>query len=285
MKFPPRRPRSLIYRLFRAVLVGVVLGIGGMAACQHKLIYLPAKYPQGEVAAFLKSGGQRLDYITSQGKQAAWFIPAEGGAVPEHVWILCVGNADLAMNYSEIQTDSDLAKDAFVLFDYPGYGECEGSPNPDRIRESFKALGPMITERCGLPAGSLADRGLIFGHSLGAAAGLIAAEEYGIERAVLISPFTSTMEMSQVMLHIPVGFLVTHRFDNHKTLASLVARGGHAWIFHGEEDHIIPIRMGRQLATECGASATFTAVKNAGHNDLLALDWPEVRSAMQAARK
>lgn len=285
MKSSPRRPRSLIYRLFRAALLGVVLGIGGLAACQGRLIYLPSKYPPGVAERFVKSGGVRLDYVTSQGRQTAWLIPAEGGAVPEHVWILCVGNADTALNYDGIQSDAELTKDAFVLFDYPGYGACEGSPNPGRIRESFQNLGPIITERCGLPSGSLADRGLIFGHSLGAAAGLIAAEEYGIKRAVLISPFTSIMEMSQVMLHIPVGFLVTHRFDNHKTLASLVARGGHAWIFHGEEDQIIPFRMGEQLATESAASATFTAVKNAGHNDVLEREWPEVRAAMLAARK
>ncbi len=285
MKSSAHRPGSLICRLDRAVLAGVVLGIGGLAACQHKLIYLPSKYPPGQPEAFARSGGSRMDYLTSQGRQTAWFLPAKGVPVPEHVWIVCGGNADLALNYSGIQSEAELTKDAFVLFDYPGYGACGGSPDPDRIRESFQVLGPMITDQCGLPARSLADRGLIFGHSLGAAAGLIAAQEYGIRRAVLISPFTSMMEMGKVILHLPVGFLVTHRFDNRRTMAGLAARGGHVWIFHGEEDRIIPLRMGHQLATESGTAATFTAVKDAGHNDVLNLAWPEVRAAMEAARQ
>ncbi|MES2709274.1 MAG: hypothetical protein V4726_21940 [Verrucomicrobiota bacterium] len=285
MKIRSIRRRSLLYRLSRAVVLGVVLGLGGLTACQHKLIYLPAKYPPETVKFFEKSGGTRLEFTTSQGKQTAWFSPAAGGAVPEHVWIVCAGNADLALNYAEIQGEGGFEKDAFVFFDYPGYGGCGGSPNPDRIRESFKALGPMITERAQLPAGALAERGIIFGHSLGAAAGLIAAEEYGIRRAVLISPFTSLMEMTRVVLHAPLGFLVRHRFDNHQTLASLMARGGHAWIFHGDEDRIIPMRMSQELAAESGTGVTFKAVKGAGHNDVLPHGWAEIQSAMEAARK
>lgn len=281
----PVRRRPLIYRLSRAVLLGVVLGLGGMTACQHKLIYLPTKYPPETLKFFGKNGGSRLEFTTSQGKQTAWFSPAREGRTPEHVWIVCAGNADLSLNYAELQDEGGFGKDAFVFFDYPGYGECAGSPNPDRIRESFKALGPLITGRCQLPDGALADRGIIFGHSLGAAAGLIAAEEYGIKRAVLLSPFTSLMEMTKVVLHAPLGFLVRHRFDNHKTLASLVARGGHAWIFHGDEDRIIPIRMSGELAAESGGAATFQPVKGAGHNDMMVHGWTAVQAAMEAARK
>lgn len=283
----PAGRRSLIYRLSRAVLLGLVLGLGGMTACQHKLIYLPTKYPPETLKFFERNGGSRLEFTTSQGKQTAWLSPAKDGKPPERVWIVCAGNADLALTYAELQLQETggFEKDAFVFFDYPGYGECSGSPNPDRIRESFKALGPLITERCQLLAGALADRGIIFGHSLGAAAGLIAAEEYGIRRAVLLSPFTSLMEMTKVVLHAPLGFLVRHRFDNHKTLASLLARGGHAWIFHGDNDRIIPMRMSQELAAESGTGVTFQTVKGAGHNDMMVHGWTAIQAAMEEARK
>lgn len=276
---PPVRRRSLLYRLSRAVVVGVVLGLGGLTACQQKLIYMPAKYPPETLRFFGKHGGIALEFTTGQGKQTAWLSPAKEGHPPERVWIVCAGNADLSLNYAELQAEGGFEDDAFVFFDYPGYGECAGSPNPDRIRESLKALGPLITGRCGLPAGALAERGIVFGHSLGAAAGLIAAEEYGIRRAVLLSPFTSLMEMTKVVLHANLGFLVRHRFDNHKTLAGLMARGGHAWIFHGDEDRIIPMHMSQELAAESGSGVTFQTVKGAGHNDMLVNGWTAIQAA------
>lgn len=277
--------RSLLYRLCRAAVIGAAAGLGGLTACQHKLIYLPSKYEPGVVRSFELAGGQRLEFTTSQGRQTAWLQPAADGAVPEHVWIVCGGNASLALDYSFLHDEPGLKGDAFVYFDYPGYGICEGSPNPDRIRESLDALGPMITERCRLPAGALAERGLVFGHSLGAAVTLMAAEKYGIRRAVLIAPFTSTMEMTRVLFPVSLGWLVTHRFDNHRTLASLMARGGHAWIFHGDSDTVIPVRMGRGLAAESGAGVTFMEVKDAGHNNMLDRAWPDIEAAMKAARK
>ena len=171
-----------------------------------------------------------------------------------------------------------------VFFDYPGYGLCQGKPHPKAIRESLKMAGPLITERCQLPAGSLAGRGIVWGHSLGAAAGLIAAEEYDIRRAVLLSPFTSTMDMAKVAFGVPLGFLVTHRFDNEARLAGLIQRGGQAWILHGAGDEVIPVAMGRQLAVGGGNAVHFQEIPLAQHNSLMRDALASIITAMESAR-
>jgi pimeloyl-ACP methyl ester carboxylesterase len=279
------KPARPLTRIARTLLLIIVAGLGILSACQSRFIYFPNPYPPKQITAFLQAGGERLDFTTSQGRQTAWLRLPRDRAAPERVWIVTAGNGSIALDFDDLPDQAKLSRDAFVFFDYPGYGECGGKPHPAAIRESLKTAGPIIVGHCHLPAGSLATRGIVWGHSLGAAAALIAAEEYGIRQAVLLSPFTSTMAMTKVTLGVPLGFLVTHRFDNEARLASLLQRGGHAWIFHGSEDEVIPVTMGRQLATQGAQSVTYQEIPGGYHNSLMQDAAKEVIQAMIAARE
>lgn len=282
------KPARPLTRMVRTFAVTLVAGLGLLSACQSRFIYFPSAYPPEQTAAFLKWGGERIDYSTSEGKQTAWLRRPEGGAAPERVWIVSAGNGSTALDFAGLPEQADLPRDAFVFFDYPGYGLCQGKPHPDTIRESLKTLGPLITERLQLPplpAGGLAAQGVVWGHSLGAAAALLAAEEFGIRRAVLLSPFTSTMAMAQVQFRLPLGFLVTHRYDNEARLAGLTQRGGRAWILHGADDEVIPVGMGRQLAGGGGRAVSFQEIPGGRHNTLMRDALPGIAAAMTAARK
>ena len=278
------KPARPLTRIARTSAVTVIAGLGFLSAGQSRFIYFPSPYPPGQTASFLSGGGQRLDFTTGQGHQTAWLHLPAGGAAPERVWIVTAGNGSIALDFSDLPEQAGLKRDAFVFFDYPGYGACEGKPDPKAIRESLAVAGPLITERCQLPAGSLASRGIVWGHSLGAAAALIAAEEYGIRKAVLLSAFTSTMDMTKVMLGVPLGFLVTHRFDNRARLASLIQRGGHAWILHGTADEVIPVALGHALARSGGAAVSWQEIPGASHNNLMQQALRPVTAAMAAAR-
>jgi pimeloyl-ACP methyl ester carboxylesterase len=84
---------------------------------------------------------------------------------------------------------------------------------------------------------------------------------------------------------VPLGWLVTHRFDNRAGLASLGQRGGHAWVFHGTDDEVIPVRMARLLTSEAGPTANFEEIPGGRHNNLLETGFRPIGAAMQAARK
>ena len=172
-----------------------------------------------------------------------------------------------------------------MLVDYPGYGVSEGAPSPSSIVENLRKAVPLAAQAAGFPLGEMGSRGLVFGHSLGAAAALLAAEEFQVKRAVLLAPFTSTMEMTGVVVHLPLGWIVRHRYDNRARLASLARRGGHAWIFSGSDDGIVPVTMGRELSVELGRNGTFHEVPGGGHNDLLKKAQSEIQQAMREARK
>ena len=279
------KPARPLVRILRTTAVTVLAGLGILSACQSRFIYFPNPYPPEQITAFLQEGGERIDFTTGEGKQTAWLRRPAGGVAPDRVWIVTAGNGSVALDFAGLPEQSGISRDAFVFFDYPGYGLCQGKPHPRAIRESLRVAGPLITERCQLAAGGLAGRGIVWGHSLGAAVALIATEEYGIRRAILLSPFTSTMDMTKVAFGVPLGFLVTHRFDNETGLADLVKRGGQAWILHGADDEVIPVAMGRQLAAGSGSAVEFQEIPAARHNTLMQDAPGAITAAMEAARR
>lgn len=275
---PRFRPLLILARL---LLVLALL----LVCCQHKLIYFPRPYSPAMPAAFLKQGGIKIEARTGQGRQVAWLAKPVGGKPAAHLWIVCGGNGTLALELEDVMRDLPAMGDAVLYFDYPGYGECEGASTPGRLRDSLKALVPLAADACGIKREELATRGIVFGHSLGASVALIAAGEFGMKRAVLLSAFTSSMDMASRVIGLPLGFLVTHRFDNVKAMQGMIARDGKIWLLHGADDEIIPIAMGRKLSVVAPQSTTYTELPGVGHNDIFDVAPHAVSAAIFAARE
>lgn len=156
-----------------------------------------------------------------------------------------------------------------MLVDFPGYGDCEGSPNPQRIRESFATVVPLACRAIHWPDHPDPNRLRFFGHSLGSAACWIAASEFKIQRGVLLAPFTSTMDMTRMVTGLPLGWLVWHRFDNAARLAEVALRGpGHVIILHGTSDVVIPLAMSRALAGQQSTLVHLREIAGGRHNSI-----------------
>ncbi len=277
--------------LFRRLLrVAVVLGDVALlpwvllVSCQSKLIYFPRPYGAGAAEDWARaSGGRIVNYETSQGRQRA-FLQGELEK-PRNLWVVCGGNGTVALEWSQWMESHAPKDDAYLLVDYPGYGDCGGKPSPGHIRESLKTLIPQAAKELGLTDGSgkpEAGRLRFFGHSLGAAVALMAASEFEIQRGVLLTPFTSTMDMSQAMTGLPLGFAVWHRFDNTERLAELAKRGpGKVVILHGDDDESIPVEMGRALAAGQKDVVRLVEIPGGRHNTLQETNTGDVVSAMR----
>jgi uncharacterized protein len=274
--------RSRILRLLIPVALVALVPMGLLVGCQSKLIYFPRPYPVGAAAEWReKTSGKTVDFQTSQGRQRAFL---QGNLkTPRHLWVVCGGNGTVALDWSDWLLEHAPDEDAWLLVDFPGYGDCEGSPSPARIRETFRTGLPVAFREIGWESAK-PGRLRFFGHSLGSAACLIASSEFGIQRGVLISPFTSTMEMSRVVTGLPLGFLVTHRFDNEARLDELVARGpGKVIILHGTDDEVIPISMGRELAESHPGTVQLKEIQGGRHNTIQSEHTEIVRNALHGA--
>lgn len=254
-----------------AVFIAAGTGVGALAllcGCQSKLIYFPRSYPAGVVENWSRqTHGQRVTVRTSAGSQTAFL---QGNLHdPRRLWIVCGGNGTVALDWAEFLSRYAPAEDAYLLVDFPGYGESEGKADPARIGETLRSMLPAAVARIGWKS-SDPGRMRVFGHSLGAAAVLMAAAESGISRGVLLSPFTSTMEMTKHLLGVDLGFLVFHRFDNQARLKEITGkyRAARFIAIHAENDDIIPAAMSRELAAKFPRNVEFRAISDGGHNEI-----------------
>ena len=146
-----------------------------------------------------------------------------------------------------------------VVVEYPGYGDSEGSPSV----ESFFEAARVAAERARALAG---DRPLVaVGSSLGSFPATYLAAEGVVSRLLLRAPPTSIAAAGQRSYpFLPVRWLLRHRFDN---LALAPDVSCPVLVIHGDQDTIVPVAMGRQLA-EAFPNGEFVGAEGYGHNDL-----------------
>ncbi|WP_395751336.1 alpha/beta fold hydrolase [Prosthecobacter sp.] len=275
---------SLWNRVLRIVAIIVLTPVIFLLSCQSRLIYFPNPYRNEYETALQKARGARIRFTTSQGRQTAFYIPPHSppsSGLPPTLWLCFAGNGSLALDWLSHTSGWDTHQ-AYLLIDYPSYGECEGEPTPYRIRESSKAAVAALAAHLQTTQEELHPRLAVLGHSLGAAAALMAADDLDVCRGVLLSPFTTMTEMGRIVLGWPLCYLNRHRFDNQQTLGRVAARPGARFvIFHGGDDEVIPVRMGRELSQAHPQVVTFHEIPGGHHNDLLETDSPQVGRAMQ----
>jgi uncharacterized protein len=268
----------LLFRLACFTLLGSLLLVVG---CQSKLIYFPRPYSNEALAKLQPPQDTTLTWQTDEGSQQGFLckrVPE-----PQRLWIVCAGNGSLALDLRSWLQKNTPATDACFFFDYPGYGKCTGSPTPGRIRESLRQGVPQALQELGWSLERDRHRLAVFGHSLGSANALQAADLFHIQRGVLLSPFTTMMDMAQHVLRVPLGPLVVHRFDNRRSLANLQEHTPEASfaVFHGTEDEVIPIGQSRTLVSEFPRSYRLTEVPGGRHNNLLDSAGPAIAAALR----
>lgn len=148
-----------------------------------------------------------------------------------------------------------------VLFvEYPGYGLAKGETTEASIYFAAKrALDEL--QRLGISKSQIT----LVGQSLGSAVAIeMARGGYG-SKLVLISPFTSMVDMVKRFAPVlPVSALVKDRFEN---LAKAPEVPLETIVIHGSKDGLVPVSMGRELA-EAIPNARFVEIEGGTHNDL-----------------
>ena len=267
----------------RPILIGLFGFTGCLFSIQHKLIWSPQHYG-AEYKEMLPKRAVELRYSTTQGKQCVLYIPPRKGSAgpPARLWVLCGGNGSLALDWTNLVLEDPNRQDGFLLIDYPGFGNCEGSAEPGSISESMeKAMTELATHLHTTP--DELDRRLnVLGHSIGCAVVLEFACRHPVHRVVLLAPFTSLRDMAQKRVGWPLCYLLLHNFDNRARLGQLAGRPEppRVAIFHGKKDEVIPERMGRELANMYPKMIMFHEVPEASHNSIADDAEMEIYSAM-----
>jgi uncharacterized protein len=263
------RNRSFARKVVRAALGVCLLLIVAIAILyfrQHSMVYHPRSYDESYAYA-LPGDGVEINYTVSGAKYSAYYLP-DGKSPPKRIWLAFCGNGSLALDWTSILRDYPWNGDAFLLIDYPGYGKNGGYATIASTRASAEAALKALAERLHRTEDQLSLCAI--GHSLGSAVTLDFAARHKMERIVLIAPFTTLREEAATLVGGWVSRLLIESYDNRANLTETMKVNPNAQvaIFHGTDDEVIPVRMGRELSREF-SFVKFFAVENADHVSVL----------------
>ena len=237
---------------------------------QHSMVYHPRPYGAGYAQA-LPANGEEIPYTMPFGRQTAFYIPArKNGRFPSRLWVAFCGNGSLALDWTTILAGYPNSHDAFLLVDYPGYGKCQGYATIASMRVSSDAALKTLTKRLALSEEEMESRLCTVGHSLGSAVAIDFGSRHRVQRVVAIAPFTTLREEAARVISSPLSHLLIESYDNRAGIAEIRKRNPEAKIaiFHGTNDEVIPVRMGRELAQKFPI-IDFFPVEGANHVTVL----------------
>ncbi len=292
----------LAIRFLLCVLVAVALFIAWIYFRQDRMIYHPRPYRDDHLAMIPRDAIQ-LDYKISCGTQTAWYVPPRSssippGQLPDRLWILSGGNGSLALFWGDVVHASPDGEAGYLMFDYPGYGHCEGEPSPDSMAESGDAALQALAAHLDTTLENVKNtRVRLLGHSLGAGVALAFAQRHNVDRVVLIAPFTSLRAMADKAVSPWLGWLLRHNFDNLTALTNLSQRAPQPRVIvtHGTLDNVIPVEMSRRMKEQLPNLVEYIEIPGANHESILdgieaymAAELPQpvtsLKQAKQAAR-
>ena len=261
---------SILWLLVRTLAAVVAIVAALLLLFQDRLIYFPRRMKSEVARARAEQEGlELLEFTTDSGIQLAYFCPPPEGEL-ERLWLVFGGNGQIALDWVDFCRRHAQPGRGYLLVEYPGYGANEGSPAPDRIAAVARAANAAFVGRYGAPPRTAA-----LGLSMGGASALAAAADLGIERIVVAACFTDMLTMAKRTVGWPLNHLLRHRFDNVASLARLESTGARVTLLHGDQDELIPVEQGRELAERFATIVEYEELTGADHNDVLWFD-PEL---------
>jgi uncharacterized protein len=191
------------------------------------------------------------------GRIHAWWWPKEGA---EGAVLYCHGNAgNLSHRAQAIADWRKQLNHSVLIFDYPGFGRSEGSPDEAGCYAAANAAYQWLTQTARIPS----QRVLIYGSSLGGGVAVELASHVPHRALVLLSTFTSLPDVAQeIFPWLPARWVVRNRFDN---LGKIQQCNGPIFIAHGDRDDLIPFAQGQKLAAAAKEPKYFLRLENFGH--------------------
>ena len=267
MRNPRNRSwRRKIIRSVAGIFLLLLIALSILYFKQHALVYHPRPYDESYVYA-LPANGVEINYTVANAKYVAFYVPGIH-PTPKRLWVAFCGNGSLALDWTSILKQYPPGGDGFLLIDYPGYGKNGGYATVASTRLSAEAALKALTEKLQTDEDHLTL--CTIGHSLGAAVALDFAANHHLQKIVLIAPFTTLREEAASIFGGWVARLLLESYDNRANLTEAMKRSPEAKvaIFHGVDDEVIPVRMGRELAHEF-SFVEFFPVKGADHVSVL----------------
>lgn len=252
-------------RFATARLIGLAAAVALLVTgCVQSLFYHPDRVVYDnpgrtdldyEPVAFRSKDGTRL---------AGWFIPAPGYAGPRNAKGTVIhfhGNAqNMSAHWRFVEWAPRRGFNLFV-FDYRGYGESEGTPDPAGVFEDSMSAVDYVRMRADVDTEKL----LLLGQSLGGAnaiAVLGSGNRKGVKAIVVEATFYSYSSIASDK--VPgAGMLMDDTYSPERFVAGLSPVP--FMLLHGTADPVIPFAHAAKLYGRAGEPRRLVTIEGAGH--------------------
>lgn len=147
-------------------------------------------------------------------------------------------------------------------FDYRGYGRSSGQPSERGLYRDARAAWRLLTGELGQSSDSI----VLFGHSLGGAVAIDAAQDCSAAGLIVQSTFTQMRdEVRAIMPTLPLHLAARNQFRSIDKIGSISMP---KLFIHGTADGTVPSHLGEQLFEAAKPPKELYLVAGAGHNDV-----------------
>jgi len=250
-----RRPLPSRLGCGAAILVSVALSAVMLTSLVRSMIFPAAQTPFPEPRA--GEGRSVARYETTDGvRLAGAFFPPPAG--DDAVLLYFHGNAEAAAHNLPFARELNARGLGVFLAEYRGYGGLSGSPSEKGLYADGEAALAELG-RLGIPP----SRVVLVGRSLGSGVAVELATRHRVAAVVLVSAYTSLVDMGRIVAGPLAPLVVRDRFDS---LGKLPRVESPLVLLHGSRDDVVPVSMGRRLAA-ARPDARWVEVAGTSHNE------------------
>ncbi|MCR9245471.1 MAG: alpha/beta hydrolase [bacterium] len=218
-------------------------------------------------------------HFTLQGAGGPFRVAESVPANPRAVLVFFVGNGEDLVSATWRAAGFARHGVAVVVPEYPGYGGSAGRPGVDALHECARVTALHAAALAGQHDVPLVAGGISLGTFCAAhvaaqsnavasssSAGTAAETAPVVARLFLAAPPSTLAAAARSRFwFVPVGLFLRHRFDSLAVADDVRCP---ALVVHGEQDRIVPLELGEQLAGALAGPTEFVRVPGVGHNDL-----------------
>ncbi len=234
----------------------------GLAVLERTLLYHQGRDRRPPDGALPGAVTEQIQTADGE-KVLVWGVPPQPG---RPVVLYFHGNGETV--YSRPVRFRSLAKAGLGVLglSYRGYVASTGLPSEDGLHRDAEALYRMVRTRH--PDSPVA----LWGYSLGSAVAVRLAAEHPVDKVVLESPFTSTVEVGAIWFpYLCFGqpsilkHLMSDHFRSDQRISQVTAP---LLVLHGEADRVVPLRFGERLFSLANEPKRLATYRRAGHFDM-----------------
>ena len=235
-----------------------------LTGCVQSMFYYPDRV-RYETPDALGLRYESVQFQSTDGTRlSGWFIPATNRQSPKEAKGTVVhfhGNAQNMSSHWRFVAWLPAQDFNVFVFDYRGYGQSEGKPEPKGVYEDSSAALNHVRSRADVDP----ERLFVFGQSLGgtnAVAVVGSGNRAGVKAAAIESTFYSYSSIANEKLP-GAGLLVSDEYAASKFIGAISPIP--LLLTHGTADPVIPHSHSRRLLDAAGEPKRLLEVAGAGH--------------------